>query len=246
MPPLGYPETMIEGKTIVITGAANGIGRAWAEMFKADGAEVIACDKDQNKLQELDKLGVTTVLADVSKPKEVESFIDLAINETGKIDALFNNAGMGFGYKLEDSPDGGFEHHVAVHLFGAVYGMRYAIPYMREQGHGRIINTISRNAETDVPTTSAYAAAKAGIWSASRVASKEVADTDILINMLIPGPTNTQIWGKEMSHLQDPEETYPTAKMLALLEKGGPSGKVFWDEKEYLMFGQENEILKGK
>lgn len=246
MPPLGYPETMIEGKTIVITGAANGIGRAWAEMFKADGAEVIACDKDQNKLQELDKLGVTTVLADVSKPKEVESFIDLAINETGKIDALFNNAGMGFGYKLEDFPDGGFEHHVAVHLFGAVYGMRYAIPYMREQGHGRIINTISRNAETDVPTTSAYAAAKAGIWSASRVASKEVADTDILINMLIPGPTNTQIWGKEMSHLQDPEETYPTAKMLALLEKGGPSGKVFWDEKEYLMFGQENEILKGK
>jgi NAD(P)-dependent dehydrogenase (short-subunit alcohol dehydrogenase family) len=246
MPPLGYPETMIEGKTIVITGAANGIGRAWAEMFKADGAEVIACDKDQNKLQELDKLGVTTVLADVSKPKEVESFIDLAINETGKIDALFNNAGMGFGYKLEDFPDGGFEHHVAVHLFGSVYGMRYAIPYMREQGYGRIINTISRNAETDVPTTSAYAAAKAGIWSASRVASKEVADTDILINMLIPGPTNTQIWGKEMSHLQDPEETYPTAKMLALLEKGGPSGKVFWDEKEYLMFGQENEILKGK
>ncbi len=246
MPPLGYPETMIEGKTIVITGAANGIGRAWAEMFKADGAEVIACDKDQNKLQELDKLGVTTVLADVSKPKEVESFIDLAINETGKIDALFNNAGMGFGYKLEDFPDGGFEHHVAVHLFGAVYGMRYAIPYMREQGYGRIINTISRNAETDVPTTSAYAAAKAGIWSASRVASKEVAETDILINMLIPGPTNTQIWGKEMSHLQDPEETYPTAKMLALLEKGGPSGKVFWDEKEYLMFGQENEILKGK
>jgi NAD(P)-dependent dehydrogenase (short-subunit alcohol dehydrogenase family) len=244
MPPLGYPETMIGGKTIVITGAANGIGRAWAEMFKADGAEVIACDKDQNKLQELDKLGVTTVLADVSKPKEVESFIDLAINETGKIDALFNNAGMGFGYKLEDSPDGGFEYHVAVHLFGAVYGMRYAIPFMREQGHGRIINTISRNAETDVPTTSAYAAAKAGIWSASRVAAKEVADTDILINMLIPGPTNTQIWGKEMSHLQEPNETYPTAKMLVLLERGGPTGKVFWDEKEYPMFNQENEILK--
>ena len=244
MPPLGYPETMIEGKTIVITGAANGIGRAWAKMFKADGAEVIACDKDQHKLQELDKLGVTTVLADVSEPKEVEGFIDLAINETGKIDALFNNAGMGFGYKLEDSPDGGFEHHVAVHLFGAVYGMRYAIPFMREQGHGRIINTISRNAETDVPTTSAYAAAKAGIWSASRVAAKEVSDTDILINMLIPGPTNTQIWGKEMSHLQEPNETYPTAKMLVLLEKGGPTGKVFWDEKEYPMFNQENEILK--
>ncbi len=241
---MGYPEVMIEGKTIVITGAANGIGRSWAEMFKSDGAQVIACDKNEKRLQELDEFGITTALADVSKPKEVESFINLAVKETGKIDALFNNAGMGFGYKLEDSPDGSFEHHVAVHLFGAVYGMRYAVPFMREQGYGRIINTISRNAEIDVPTTSAYAAAKAGIWSASRVAAKEVADADILINMLIPGPTNTQIWGKEMSHLQDPEETYPTAKMLALLEKGGPSGKVFWDEKEYPMFAEENKILK--
>ncbi len=235
---------MIEGKTIVITGAANGIGRAWAEMFFADGAKVIACDKDEEKLLELDKQGVTTVIADVSQPKEVEGFINLAVRETGKLDALFNNAGMGFGYKLEDSPDGSFEHHVAVHLFGAVYGMRYAIPVMREQGHGRIINTISRNAETNTPTTSAYSAAKAGIWSASRVAAKEVIDTDILINMLIPGPTNTQIWGKEMSHLQEPKETYPTAKKLVLLERGGPNAKVFWDEKEYPMFNQENEILK--
>jgi len=244
MPLLVILKTMIEGKTIVITGAANGIGRAWAEMFKADGAEVIACDKDKKTLQELNELDITTVLADVSKPNEVEGFINLAINETGKIDALFNNAGMGFGYKLEDSPEGSFEHHVAVHLFGAVYGMKYAIPFMRKQGHGRIINTISRNAETDVSTTSAYSAAKAGIWSASRVAANEVADTDILINMLIPGPTNTQIWGREMSHLQAPKATYPTAKMLVLLKEGGPSAKVFWDEKEYPMFNQENEILK--
>ena len=241
---MGYPEAVIKGKTIVITGAANGIGRSWAEMFKADGAKVIACDKDEKRLEELDEFGITTALADVSKPKEVEGFINLAVKETGKIDALFNNAGMGFGYKLEDSHDGSFEQHVAVHLFGAVYGMKYAIPFMREQGFGRIINTISRNAETDVPTTSAYAAAKAGIWAASRVTSREVADTDILINMLIPGPTNTQIWGKEMSHLQEPKETYPTAKMLVLLERGGPSAKVFWDEKEYPMFNQENEILK--
>ena len=80
IPLLVILKTMIEGKTIVITGAANGIGRAWAEMFKADGAEVIACDVDPNKLQELDELDITTVLADVSKPNEVEGFINLAIN----------------------------------------------------------------------------------------------------------------------------------------------------------------------
>ena len=78
---LGYPETMIKDKTIVVTGAANGIGRAWAEIFKADGAKVIACDKDEEKLQELDELDIATVLADVSKPKEVEDFINYAVKK---------------------------------------------------------------------------------------------------------------------------------------------------------------------
>ena len=151
---------------------------------------------------------------------------------------------MGFGFKVHDMPEGAFEHHVGVHLFGTIYGMRYALPIMKKQNFGRIINTISRNAETDVEGTSAYAAAKAGIWSATRVAAKENAEHDILINMIIPGPTNTSIWGKDMPHLQKPEATFPTAKLLANLEKGGPTGKVYWDEKEYPMFNQNNSILK--
>ena len=106
------------------------------------------------------------------------------MEKTGSVDVLFNNAGMGFGYKMDSFPEGSFEHHVAVHLFGTIYGMRYALPIMQEQGHGRIINTISRNAETNVQRTSAYAAAKAGIWSASRVAANENRDQDILINMI--------------------------------------------------------------
>ena len=64
--------------------------------------------------------------------------------------------------------------------------------------------------------------------------------------MIIPGPTNTGIWGRDMKHLQSPEATYLTAKMLATLKEGGPTAKVFWDEKEYPMFNSENEILKNK
>lgn len=173
----------------------------------------------------------------------MKSFIHLALEKTGSVDVLFNNAGMGFGHKIDSFPDGSFEHHVAVHLFGTIYGMRYALPIMQDQGHGRIINTISRNAETNVQRTSAYAASKAGIWSASRVAANENRHQDILINMIIPGPTNTNIWGKDMPHLQKPENTFPTAKLLASMETGGPTGKVYWDEKEYPMFNEENEIL---
>ena len=70
-----------------------------------------------------------------------------------------------------------------------------------------------------------------------------IAISYILINMIIPGPTNTNIWGKDMPHLQKPEDTFPTAKLLASMERGGPTGKVYWDEKEYPMFNKENEIL---
>ena len=234
----------MKGKTILITGAARGLGRAWAELFNHEGANIFACDIEEAGLQELQELGITTSTLDVSSSQEVKSFIEQAYNATGRLDVLFNNAGMGFGYKVHDMPEGVFEHHVSVHLFGTIYGMRYALPIMKKQNFGRIINTISRNAETDVEGTSAYAAAKAGIWSATRVAAKENAEHDILINMIIPGPTNTSIWGKDMPHLQKPEATFPTARLLASLQRGGPSGKVYWDEKEYQMFNQNNSILE--
>jgi NAD(P)-dependent dehydrogenase (short-subunit alcohol dehydrogenase family) len=235
---------MVNKKTIVITGAASGIGRAWAKAFNQEGANVIACDINQEDLFTLEELGISTSVTDVSDDQQVKDLINFAIEKTGRLDVVFNNAGMGYGHKLEESPVGAFEHHVAVHLFGCVYGMKYAIPQMRKQGSGRIVNTISRNAETNTYGTSAYSAAKAAIWSATRVVAYEVSDTDILINMIIPGPTNTGIWGKDMKNLQSPEVTYPTARMLATLKEGGPNAKVFWDEKEYPMFNSENEILK--
>ena len=73
-------------------------------------------------------MGINTLTADVSDSQSVESFINLAVKKTGSIDVLFNNAGMGFGHKVDSFPDGSFEHHVAVHLFGTIYGMRYALP----------------------------------------------------------------------------------------------------------------------
>ena len=236
---------MLKEKTILITGAASGLGKAWSKKFSEEGARVFACDINEEGLTELKDLGIDTQVIDVSSASHVQSFVESAITDTGKIDVLFNNAGMGFGYKLDSFPDGAFEHHVSVHLFGTVYGMRYALPVMQRQGYGRIINTISRNAETNVEGTSAYSAAKAAIWSATRVAAKENIDHNILINMIIPGPTNTNIWGKDMPHLQSPEDTYPTARLLACLEEDGPTGKVYWNEKEYPMFNQENSILKG-
>ena len=229
---------MFEGQTILITGAASGLGRAWAEGFSADGAQVIAADINGEGLAKVPAAMHLTV--DVSKSAEVKQMVLDTVEKTGRIDALFNNAGLGFNKRLENSADGDFEHHLGVHLFAMVNAMRTAIPHMRAQHYGRIVNTISRNAEYDAIGTSAYAAAKAAMWAASRVAAAELKDTNILVNMLIPGPTRTAIWGKDMEHFQEPSATYPTAKMLASLQKDGPSGKVFWNETEYPLFREGN------
>ncbi len=225
---------------MLVTGAGSGIGRVWAEGFAREGATVFAADIVPDGIEALRAFGVKPLLTDVADASAVEAMIEAAVSKSGRLDVLFNNAGLGFGRRIEDAPAGVFESHVAVHLFGTVNGMRCAIPHMRDQGYGRIINTISRHAEADAPGHSAYAAAKAAIWTASRTAAREVEDADILINMLIPGPTNTGIWGRDMPNLQAPEVTWPTARMLATLPADGPSGKVFWNEKEYAMFAPEH------
>lgn len=234
----------LAGRTVVVTGAASGIGRAWVNGFVADGATVVAADINAAGLAELAPLGVHTFVLDVADSAQVKAMIDYAVRQTGRLDALFNNAGLAYNLTLEASPEGAFERHIAVHLFGCINGMRAAIPIMRRQGTGRIVNTVSRNAEVDVARTSAYAAAKAAMWAASRVTAREVSDADILVNMLIPGPTRTAIWGRDRPEMQSPDVTYPTARLLATLPAGGPNGKVFWNEREYPMFKPENAIVR--
>ena len=227
---------MLKGKTIMITGAASGLGRAWCKSFLEEGAVVVAMDIDANGLVELEVAGAITATCDVSSEASVKAAVEMAAERTGRIDVQFNNAGIGFNRPFLSVPEGEFERHVAVHLYGMVYGMRYALPIMQTQGSGRIINTISRAAEFAGAKNAAYAAAKAGMWAATRSVCEEYQDGDILINMLIPGPTNTAIWGRDMPQLQSPEASYPTARMLATLPADGPHGEVFWDEKPYPIF----------
>lgn len=227
---------MLEGKTILITGAASGLGKAWSEGFLEEGAQVIAADIDEEGLAPLAERGAVCVRCDVANEAAVEATVNVALQRSGRLDVLFNNAGIGMNRPFLSVPKDEFEHHVAVHLHGTVYGMRYALRAMARQGSGRIINTISRAAEFAGAKNAAYAAAKAGVWAATRSIAREFEGRDVLINMLIPGPTNTAIWGREMPHLQQPEVTFPTARMLATLPKGGPHGCVYWDEAPYPIF----------
>jgi NAD(P)-dependent dehydrogenase (short-subunit alcohol dehydrogenase family) len=232
--------TDVAGRTIVVTGAGSGIGRALAEGFLRDGARVVAADIRPEGLAPLEARGALVQVVDVSVRDQVRGLLERARAATGRVDVLFNNAGFGSRRAVADLEEGEFERMIAVHLFGTIHGMRFAIPIMREQGRGRIVNTLSRAAEVCGPLDSAYSAAKAATWAATRSAARECADADILINGLIPGPTNTAIWGRDMPTLQPPEAVYPTALMLATLPAGGPTGRVFWNEKEYPLMDPAN------
>jgi len=247
---------MALSECILITGGASGIGRAWVCGFLEDGCTVVAADISKASLAQLEPHPrLHTFVCDVADAQQVKRMIEFAVSCMGRLDVLFNNAGMGYSTRVEDAKDNQFENHVAVHLFGCANGMRFAIPIMRKQGRGRIVNTISRDAESSRPRLSAYAAAKAGMWSLSRAAALEVADTDILVNMLFPGPTATGIFRRkiaddgtipELPHLQTADKTYACARFLATLPKDGPTGKVFTpmaNNGEYEMFKSGRDPL---
>ena len=229
-------------RTVVITGAGGGIGRALALGFLEDGARVVGCDLRTDGLDEIEAAGALVSQTDVADREAMRALLDRAHAETGRVDVLINNAGYASRKSVAAFEAGELERMVAVHLFGSAHGLRFALPIMRAQGHGRVINMLSRAAEVSGAGDAAYSAAKAGLWALMRSAARENADRDILINGLIPGPTNTGIWGREMPRLQPPEVVYPTARMLATLPEGGPTGRVFWNEKIYALMDPANDL----
>jgi NAD(P)-dependent dehydrogenase (short-subunit alcohol dehydrogenase family) len=226
--------------TVCITGAASGIGYAISMGFLDDGAKVVAVDINNDGLIPLEEKGAIIKIIDVTDYNQVKSMVETAVNETGRLDALFNNAGTGIRRYIHEFKEDEYEKVIRVNVFGPVYGMRAVIPVMREQNFGRIINLVSRAAEAGNDAMSPYNSSKAALWSVTRTAAVENIDYDILINGMIPGPTKTGM----LPRGQDPKVVYPSAKWMATLPTGGPTGKVFWNQKEYDMFNKENVTFR--
>jgi NAD(P)-dependent dehydrogenase (short-subunit alcohol dehydrogenase family) len=190
----------LDGRRAVVTGGAQGIGRAIAERLLASGAAVSIWDRDRSLVEatreELASQGrVESVAVDVTEVAAVEAATQATVRALSGIDILVNNAGVaGPNHMLWEYPVDAWREVVEIDLNAVFYCCRAVVPLMRAQNYGRIVNVASIAGKEGNPSASAYAAAKAGVIALTKALGKELATHDIAINCITPAAARTRIF----------------------------------------------------
>jgi len=208
-------------KTVVVTGAASGIGRATAILFAAEGARVYAADIDEAGLAATASESngeVHTVRCDVTVCEDIKALMDRAAAETGGIDAVFNNAGAGGDMaKIDEIEPEGWDRTMHLLLRSVAFGIRYAVPHMIGRPGAAIVNTSSVAAVGPGYSPNAYAVAKAGVLHLTKTSAADLARHQIRVNAVQPGFINTNIF---TTSLEVPAELEAQAKgAIAMMSK---------------------------
>jgi NAD(P)-dependent dehydrogenase (short-subunit alcohol dehydrogenase family) len=185
------------GRVVVVTGGAGDIGRAAATAFAAGGASVVLVDRDENRLEQAraaiggEKLAV---VADVSMEADVRRYVDSAVEWRGRIDVLFNNAGVeGRNAPLAECPAELFDDVIAVNVRGIFLGLRHVLPVMLAAGRGAIVNTASTASFVAHPARGPYSASKHAVLGLTKAAAAEVAAQGVRVNAVCPGAVDTRM-----------------------------------------------------
>lgn len=182
------------GRTVVVTGAAQGIGLELARFFAATGAHLVAVDYDEAALADAEPLrGATLVAGDVSSTETAERTVAAALEASGRIDVLVNNAGVlrdGVVWKMSDAD---WEQVLAVHTGGTFRMTRACLPTFRTQGVGRIVNVTSYTGLHGNVGQANYAAAKAGIIGFTKTVAKEVGRFGVTVNAISPNAATRMV-----------------------------------------------------
>ncbi|HJQ84888.1 MAG TPA: SDR family NAD(P)-dependent oxidoreductase [Candidatus Binatia bacterium] len=188
----------LDGRVTVITGAASGIGAATARRFHAEGARLVLADVNADGGAALAAaLGGDVVFrrTDVTDPAAVEALMQHAVERFGRLDVVFNNAGIGVYGKTPDLDPDLWRHVIDVDLNSVFYGCRAAIPLMRKSGGGAIVNTASISGLFGDYGLSAYSAAKGAVANYTRTLAVDHARENIRVNSVCPGPIETALTG---------------------------------------------------
>lgn len=188
----------LEGKVALITGASSGMGRAMALLFAKEGAKVSVVDINVAGGQEVVELikrndGIAQFIsADVTKASDVEQMIKATVNAYTRLDILVNNAGVPMSFTpIEEVDEKLWDKIIAVNMKGIFLGCKYAVPIMKKQGGGVIINTTSIAGVRARPGLNAYSASKGGANLLTKAVAIEVAPSNIRVNAICPVATDT-------------------------------------------------------
>ena len=192
------------GKTWFITGASSGFGRAFAEHALAKGYNVVATSRQVSALAALAAAAPDRVLAlalDVTRQGEVETAIEMAVARFGRIDVLINNAGYGVVGGFEETSDAELRALMETNFFGAMNVTRAALPTLRTQRSGALVNISSLGGQLSFAGFSAYSATKFAIEGVSEALAQEVAPFGVKVLIVEPGQFRTNLAGPSMRHM---------------------------------------------
>lgn len=190
----------LKGKTALITGSTSGIGLGIAQNFADEGINIVinGFGKKEDIEKEraaLESKGVKCIYngADMTKPDEIVAMIHDAAKEMGSIDILVNNAGIQHVAPVEEFPPEKWDAIIAIILSSSFHTIRTAVPYMKKQGWGRIVNNASAHALAASPFKAGYVAAKHGLAGLTKVIGLELAEDNITCNAICPGYVKTPL-----------------------------------------------------
>lgn len=212
----------LEGKTVVITGAASGQGRAGAILFAREGANLALCDIDDAGLDETAKLvaaeapvEVLTQRRDIAVTSEVAEFVAAVAERFRVIDVIYNNAGVMLRRSIEDTTEEDWDRVHDINVKGPFFLVKYALPALRKSSSGVVINVSSISGllpPRDGNTV--YCSSKGAVMALTRAQARDLAPYGIRVNCLVPGPIDTPMPAGAFEQL--PEDERPAARAAAV------------------------------
>ena len=220
-----------DGKVAIITGGGSGIGKATALLFAAQGAQVVVADWSSSTgeavAKEITDLGgsASFVSTDVSKPDQVNRMVAHALDVYGRIDILFNNAGIsGEGGPFWEISDDGWESLIRVNLTGQFLCAKYVVPPMLSQGGGVIVNMSSVLGSAAFGNVCPYITSKAGIQGMTRAMAIDLGRKNIRVNCVLPGTIDTAM-------MWEPFEPADYSRIMKEAAEAVPMGRVAGPEE---------------